>query len=213
MSTEEQSLYDLLGVSNLADTHEIGMAFRRAAKRWHPDLNAAHAEEATERMKRISAAHDVLRDPDRRAVYDRSLHRAPEPTEQDGGGDRQSSPMWWKPGPGAAVAKAVDDAGAPPGYLAAPGRGCCALSLLCLAACPPLGFLLMTWREREHLMARWAVLYAFAGLMWSCGAGIGSAPVDLAGRALWLVGVVHCARWRGRLSSALDDGKQRGRRR
>jgi DnaJ domain len=213
MSTEDQSLYELLGVSNLADTHEIGMAFRRAAKRWHPDLNATHAAEATERMKHISAAYDVLRDPNRRAVYDRSLHSTPEPAEQDGGGDRQSSPMWWKPG--AAVAEAVGDAGAPPGYLAAPGRGCCALSLLGLAACPPLGFLLMAWRERERerVMARWAVLYAFGGLIWSCGAGVGSAPVDLVGRALWLVGVVHCVRWRRRLSSALDDGKPRGGRR
>jgi DnaJ-class molecular chaperone len=75
MSVADEDLYELFELDQSAGDREIALAFRRLAKRWHPDLNSTH--EATERMQHISAAYEVLRDPDRRAAYDRAL--CPEP--------------------------------------------------------------------------------------------------------------------------------------
>jgi DnaJ-class molecular chaperone len=63
------SLYDILGVSRRASEDEIRQAFRKLAKEHHPDLNAGNAA-ATERFKKISAANEILSDPDRRRQYD-----------------------------------------------------------------------------------------------------------------------------------------------
>jgi DnaJ domain len=96
----DQTLYELLDVDERATSSEIATAFRRLAKRWHPDRNAAAASQATERMKRISAAYEVLRDPERRAEYDDSLRpaasdaaRSQAGTEPDRGDAAESS--WW----------------------------------------------------------------------------------------------------------------------
>ena len=66
----EQDYYDLLGVSRGADPHTIKAAYRRLAKEHHPDRhNGCTQQEA--RFKAISEAYDVLRDPQKRAAYDR----------------------------------------------------------------------------------------------------------------------------------------------
>lgn len=62
--------YDVLGVSSNADEATIRMAFRKAAKIYHPDLNAGDPV-AEERFKQITAAHAVLANPERRAAFDR----------------------------------------------------------------------------------------------------------------------------------------------
>ncbi len=65
-----KSLYDILGVSRTASEEEIRSAYRRLAKRYHPDFNAG--DRAAERMfKRVSAAYEILGDRDKRARYDR----------------------------------------------------------------------------------------------------------------------------------------------
>jgi DnaJ-class molecular chaperone len=120
--------YELLGLERNACPREITAAFRRLAKRWHPDLNAEHSEEATERMRHIAAAYEVLRDPARRAAYDRSLHLDTECAAPNTGEDESSeagpssAPGWWAPAPGSPVATVVADPGPPPGFLSAPGR-------------------------------------------------------------------------------------------
>jgi len=62
--------YKVLGVQPQASEEEIRGAYRKLAKRYHPDLNPGDSE-AEERFKEISAAHDLLSDPDERARYDR----------------------------------------------------------------------------------------------------------------------------------------------
>ena len=64
------SLYDILGVARTASDAEIRAAYRRLAKKYHPDFNAG--DRAAERMfKRVSAAYEILGDRDKRARYDR----------------------------------------------------------------------------------------------------------------------------------------------
>ena len=66
----EQDYYDLLGVPRGADLHTIKAAYRKLAKECHPDRhNGCSQQEA--KFKAISEAYDCLRDPQKRAAYDR----------------------------------------------------------------------------------------------------------------------------------------------
>jgi len=62
--------YDILGVQRSDDEAAIRAAYRKLAKRHHPDLNPGKPE-AAERFKEISAAHELLTDADKRARFDR----------------------------------------------------------------------------------------------------------------------------------------------
>jgi molecular chaperone DnaJ len=62
--------YHLLGVERTASDEDIKKAYRKLAMKWHPDKNSGSAE-AEEKFKEVTEAYDVLRDPDKRAAYDR----------------------------------------------------------------------------------------------------------------------------------------------
>ena len=62
--------YKVLGVGKNASDEEIKKAYRRLARKYHPDRNQGD-KQAEERFKQISQAHDVLSDPDKRKAYDR----------------------------------------------------------------------------------------------------------------------------------------------
>jgi DnaJ-class molecular chaperone len=66
-----ESLYDVLGVARDASSHEIKVAYRKAALLNHPDKNPHDLEAAEQRFIKIAAAYEVLSDPGRRAHYDR----------------------------------------------------------------------------------------------------------------------------------------------
>ncbi len=62
--------YQILGVNKSASAEDIRKAYRKLAKKHHPDLNPGdHAAE--DQFKKVSAAHDLLSDPEKRARYDR----------------------------------------------------------------------------------------------------------------------------------------------
>ncbi|MBD2480744.1 molecular chaperone DnaJ [Planktothrix sp. FACHB-1365] len=61
--------YEILGVSRDADTEELKRAYRRLARKYHPDVNKEPGAE--ERFKEISRAYEVLKEPEMRARYDR----------------------------------------------------------------------------------------------------------------------------------------------
>jgi molecular chaperone DnaJ len=62
--------YKTLGVGKNASDEEIKKAYRKLARKYHPDTNRGD-KQAEERFKEISQAHDVLSDPDKRKQYDR----------------------------------------------------------------------------------------------------------------------------------------------
>jgi curved DNA-binding protein len=61
--------YEVLGVPRTASQKEISTAFRKLARKHHPDLNAGD-KQAEARFKEVSEAHDVLHDPKKRKLYD-----------------------------------------------------------------------------------------------------------------------------------------------
>ena len=65
----EKDYYDVLGVPSTATEKDITRAYRKLAKQFHPDANPGDAE-AEERFKEVSAANDVLSDPEKRKEYD-----------------------------------------------------------------------------------------------------------------------------------------------
>ena len=78
----EQDYYDLLGINRGADEAAIKAAYRKLAKECHPDRHNGCTQQ-TERFKAISEAYDVLKDPQKRAAYDRFGKAA----FKNGGGD------------------------------------------------------------------------------------------------------------------------------
>lgn len=62
--------YATLGVARDASDDDIKKAYRKLAMQWHPDRNGG-SKEAEEKFKTITEAYDVLRDPQKRAAYDR----------------------------------------------------------------------------------------------------------------------------------------------
>jgi curved DNA-binding protein len=69
MAVGFRDYYDVLGVSRDASEDEIRAAYRRLARRYHPDVNKE--EGAEDRFKEVSEAYEVLRDPEKRERYDR----------------------------------------------------------------------------------------------------------------------------------------------
>ncbi|HXE44473.1 MAG TPA: molecular chaperone DnaJ [Conexibacter sp.] len=69
MAATKPDLYKVLGVGRNAADEEIKKSYRKLARQYHPDRNPGDAR-AEERFKEISAAYDVLSDPDKRKAYD-----------------------------------------------------------------------------------------------------------------------------------------------
>lgn len=65
---EFKDYYQILGVDSEADTKTIKTAYRKLARKYHPDMNPE--EGAEDRFKKAAEAYEVLKDPERRAQYD-----------------------------------------------------------------------------------------------------------------------------------------------
>ena len=68
--TGKDDFYKMLGVGRKAKPEEIRKAYKRLARKFHPDVNPGD-KSAEERFKRVSEAYDVLSDPKKRQIYDR----------------------------------------------------------------------------------------------------------------------------------------------
>src|SRR5438093_627873 len=68
-TTTKKDYYDILGVKKSASTEDIRKAFRKLARKYHPDVNPGD-KTAEEKFKALSEANDVLSDPKKRKIYD-----------------------------------------------------------------------------------------------------------------------------------------------
>lgn len=66
----DKDYYAILGVDKNASDEEIKKAYRKMAKKWHPDANPNNRKEAEEKFKEVGEAYSTLSDPQKRRMYD-----------------------------------------------------------------------------------------------------------------------------------------------
>src|SRR5512138_2868315 len=68
MAVKFRDYYEVLGVARTAPQEEIQRAYRKLARKFHPDVNKA--KDAEDKFKEINEAYEVLKDPEKRKMYD-----------------------------------------------------------------------------------------------------------------------------------------------
>ncbi len=82
---DKRDYYEVLGISKTATADEIKSAYRKLAKKYHPDLNPGD-KAAEEKFKEIGEAYEILSDADKRARYDQFGHAGVDPNYGAGAG-------------------------------------------------------------------------------------------------------------------------------
>ena len=82
---EKRDYYETLGISKSATADEIKKAYRKVAKKYHPDVNAGDTTAET-KFKEANEAYAVLSDPDKKAKYDQFGHAGVDPNGFGGAG-------------------------------------------------------------------------------------------------------------------------------
>ena len=85
MAEDKRDYYEVLGVDKSASEDDLKKAYRKAAKKYHPDLNPGDAE-AEKCFKEVNEAYEVLSDSEKRARYDQFGHAGVDPNFGAGGG-------------------------------------------------------------------------------------------------------------------------------
>ena len=84
MAEQKRDYYEVLGISKGASEDEIKKAYKKMARKYHPDLNPDN-KEAEEKLKEVNEAYEVLSDPDKKARYDQYGHAGVDPNFGAGG--------------------------------------------------------------------------------------------------------------------------------
>ena len=75
---EKRDYYEVLGVGKNASDEELKKAYRRLAKKYHPDANPDNKEEAEKKFKEVNEAYEVLSDKQKRQMYDQFGFNGPQ---------------------------------------------------------------------------------------------------------------------------------------
>lgn len=82
---DKRDYYEVLGLEKSASEDDIKKAYRKMAKKYHPDLNPGDAT-AEERFKEVNEAYGILSDPEKKSRYDQFGHAGVDPNFGAGGG-------------------------------------------------------------------------------------------------------------------------------
>jgi len=82
---EKRDYYEVLGVNKNATDDEIKKAYRKLAKKYHPDANPDNKEAAEAKFKEVNEAYENLSDPQKRKMYDQFGHTGPQGFGGQGG--------------------------------------------------------------------------------------------------------------------------------
>ncbi|MCI1958497.1 MAG: molecular chaperone DnaJ [Clostridia bacterium] len=83
---EKRDYYEVLGLQKGASESDIKRAYRKMAKKYHPDNNPGNEKQAEEKMKEVNEAYEVLSNADKKAAYDQYGHAAFEQGGMGGAG-------------------------------------------------------------------------------------------------------------------------------
>ena len=83
MAEAKRDYYEVLGVDKNVSDDELKKAFRKLAKKYHPDANPDNKEEAEKKFKEVNEAYEVLSDKQKRDMYDRFGHSGPNGYNSD----------------------------------------------------------------------------------------------------------------------------------
>ena len=78
MAEQKRDYYEVLGVSKTATDDEIKRAYRKLAKKYHPDANPNNKEEAEAKFKEVNEAYENLSNPQKRKMYDQFGFNGPQ---------------------------------------------------------------------------------------------------------------------------------------
>lgn len=87
--------YKTLSVPKTASDKDIKAAYRRLARKWHPDVNPQNRKQSEEKFKEINEANDVLSDPQTRKKYDELGANWQQYEQWQRGGGQQQGPFQW----------------------------------------------------------------------------------------------------------------------
>lgn len=76
--SNKRDYYEVLGIEKTATDEEIKKAYRRLAKKYHPDANPNNKKEAEEKFKEVSEAYETLSDTQKRRMYDQFGPEGPQ---------------------------------------------------------------------------------------------------------------------------------------